>query len=190
MSKKLSISLFTNELGEYSQSLLNPVIFAYTPMKSSLITSAQNQVLAQIKTYYTKNLADINYKDIPSDMDSYSHLLTLVKQMIRIDPGNVTYCLLIEICMKALTGSLNMYTINERIILDEATIITLNLYIDEILTNKNLKTTINTMKGKIEMKKTMQLSSIYNDYIHFYGLPPFGDGFDVEKLNFLKTYNL
>ena len=190
VNKKLSISLFTNQLGEYSQALLDPVIFAYIPTNEPNMSFIQSETLVQVKEFYTNNLATSNYKDIPHSIDAYSKLLKTLRGMIFIDPENVTYCLLMEICMKALTGSLNMYTVNERTILDEQTIIKLNLYIDEILSNKNMKTTINTVKGKFSIGKTIQLSSLYSDYIHYYGLPAFGEGFDVDKLNFLKLYNL
>jgi hypothetical protein len=189
MSKKTSIALFTNRIGNYSNPLSNPKIFTNVPINMNKISSAQNQTLIEIKLY-TKNLANINYKDIPSDIGIYSQISNILKQMLQINPTNVTYRVLLEICMTALTGSLNMYTVYERIKLDEATIVRLTLYIDEILSDKNIKSTINTVKGNYAIKKTIQLSSIYSDYINFYGFPAFGEGFDVDKLNFLKTYNL
>jgi hypothetical protein len=189
-NKKTALSVFSNQLGPYSQAFLNSKIPTNVPTNLNKITSQQNQILLQIKTNYTNHLKNANYKDVSPDIGIYFYLLDAVKKMIQIEPGNNAYVLLLEICMKALTGSLNMYTIYERIRLDEATIIRLTLNMNEILSNKNMKSTINTVKGNYAIKKTIQLSSTYSNYINYYGFPAFGEGFDVDKLNFLKTYNL
>mgnify|MGYP006268438469 CR=1 FL=1 len=145
--------------------------------------STQFKLLTTIRENYSKNLATKNYEKIPSSITKY---LALLHSLQKIKITNANLLLLIQVVSNVLTGSLNANSLYSSYAYNEIAIITLTKRIQEILSNINV---INTSKGEGQFTavKTVRLSPIFNYYIHLYGMPEPGVGFDMNKLAFLKT---
>ena len=64
----------------------------------------------------------------------------------------------------------------------------LNKKNDDILSGKNeVKAIGGCTSGKLSISKTFKLSPIYSYYIHLYGMPAYGVGFDATKLSLLSS---
>ena len=60
--------------------------------------------------------------------------------------------------------------------------------VDEILSGKNeIKAMHGDVCGEFVIAKTFKLAPLYSYYIHLYGMPAFGVGFDPKKLQLVKA---
>jgi hypothetical protein len=66
-------------------------------------------------------------------------------------------------------------------------ILMLNKKIEDILSGKNEVKAVGNASGKISVTKTFKLAPLYSYYIHLYGMPAYGVGFDPSKLSLLVT---
>jgi hypothetical protein len=132
-----------------------------------------------------------NYSDIPSDYNQY---LTFLNDLNTINVTDSTMKLLMDIVEKALIGSMNISTLNDGVMYNELQILLLNNRIKDILDNKNTVNTVSdpaNISGQFTLQQTFKLSKIYSYYIHLYGMPQFGEGFNRHKLQFLqKSLNM
>lgn len=158
---------------------------------ANVLTSGQYGIIQQIHDLYTYQMSLRNYTDIPTDYDQY---LTYLNDLNTINVSNSTMRLLMNIVEKALIGSMNIATLNDSVMHNELHIILLNNRIKDILDDKNTLHTVSdpaNISGQLSLQQTFKLSKIYSYYIHLYGMPSFGVGFDRKKLLFLqKSLNM
>jgi len=151
-----------------------------------VLTPDQYAIIKQIHDQYTYEMAQRNYDNIPGDYNQY---LALLNSLNTINTSNNTMHLMIDMVEKALIGSMNIVTLNDSAMYNELQIILLNNRINEILTDKNTIHVVSessNVSGQFSLQKTFKLSKIYSYYIHLYGMPAFGVGFDRKKLQFLQ----
>ena len=151
-----------------------------------VLTPEQYAIIQQIHDQYTYEMAERNYDNIPGDYNQY---LTLLNSLNTINVSNTTMQFMIDMVEKALIGSMNIVTLNDSAMYNELQILLLNNRINEILTDKNTINVVSessNVSGQFSLQKTFKLSKIYSYYIHLYGMPAFGVGFDRKKLLFLQ----
>jgi hypothetical protein len=158
---------------------------------ANVFTSGQYDIIKQIHDIYTYQMSLRNYSDIPSDYNQY---LTFLNDLNTINVTDSTMKLLMDIVEKALIGSMNITTLNDSVMYNELQILLLNNRIKDILDNKNTVNTVSdpaNISGQFTLQQTFKLSKIYSYYIHLYGMPQFGEGFNRHKLQFLqKSLNM
>jgi hypothetical protein len=178
--------LGTNKLGNLPRLTITSRSSPGDPSITYVLTQAQFDTMKTIHDDYTMQMANQNFFAIPTDYDKY---ITLLNNLDTVNVANPTLDLLIKIVEKSLIGSMNISTLNETVQYDELQIHLLNNQINDILTNKNTKETIsdpNHISGQFKLQQSIKLSKIYSYYIYMYGMPAFGVGFDVKKLQFLQ----
>jgi hypothetical protein len=143
----------------------------------------QFSILKTVHDTYSNNLATKQYEKIPHSITQYLSLINSLKNFKITDEKLL---LMIQIASSVVTGSLNANTLYSSYAYNEIAIITLTKRIQEILSGINV---IETSKGVGQFTATqlVKLTPIYNYYIHLYGFPEPGVGFDPAKLAFLKT---
>ena len=204
--RNMNKSMFTSGVTNATRHILGPsslindprahiTITSGQPKKiisiANVFTSGQYGIIKQIHDLYTYQMSLRNYSDIPSDYDQY---LTFLNDLNTINVSDSTMKLLINIVEKALIGSMNITTLNDSVMYNELNILLLNNRIKDILDNKNTIHTVSdptNISGQFTLQQTFKLSKIYSYYIHLYGMPQFGVGFDRHKLQFLqKSLNM
>ena len=199
--RNISKSLLTTNVSNSTRNVLNPlcmwerthpnmIITAKASIGdtsiSSVLTLGQYKMLHQIHTIYTLALAMREYDKLSPDYDQY---LTLLNDLNTIDTTDPTMKLLIGIVEKTLIGCMNITTVYENSIYNELQIHILTNRINDILSNKNTIDIIadpTNISGQLTIQKTFKLSKIYSYYIHLFGMPEFGVGFDLHKLKILQ----
>jgi hypothetical protein len=175
-----SRSLLMNTTSYTYSSVINPVGYATPTVQQNAITSTDTlSVLNKIETYYTRNMADLSYSDIPNNYINMMQLYTTVLQTYN-DIADTSVKLLLKITGEGLIGSLNAATLNNS-----------NHELDVILNQKNQQihqlmnptpqTTISTT-GKLGINKIFKLPPLFSIYISLYGMPERGQGFDSIKM--------
>ena len=204
--RNMNKSMFTSCVTTASRHILGPsslvndprahiTITSGQPKKTvsiaNVFTSGQYGIIKQIHDLYTYQMSLRNYTDIPTDYDQY---LTFLNDLNTINVSDSTMKLLMNIVEKALIGSMNIATLNDSVMHNELHILLLNNRIKEILDDKNTLNTVadpTNISGQFTLQQTFKLSKIYSYYIHLYGMPAFGVGFDRIKLQFLqKSLNM
>ena len=151
---------------------------------TTAIYESQYHMLQQIHDSYTVLLANKKYEKISTDYDQYIFLLHELKEL---NISDTTLQLLIQITEDTLTGAVNLSSLYEASVYNELQILLLNKRIEDILSNKNVKHTLmEGISGQISIKKSFKLSPLFSYYIHLYGLPEYGVGFDPDKLAFIE----
>ena len=185
-------SMFTNRMCDAPRNLLFPnhcysetTTSNITPLSiAGVLNDSQYALLQRIHDSYTVLLANKKYESISPNYDQYIYLLRELKDICVSDS---TLQLLIDITEETLTGSINMYSLYESSMYNELQILLLNKRIEDILSNKNMvHTLMDGITGQFTLKKNFKLSPILSYYVHFYGLPAYGVGFDPDKLAFLQ----
>jgi hypothetical protein len=169
------------------KSVMNPVGQINMPVSCALITFPTDIVL-KLKTCmlsYTKNMAERKYSSIPTDISTYIELLLRLSEYTK-NNSNDNLITLFTIATQGLTGSMNAnFLFNENLELT-VKIALLNKKIEEILSNKNNKSILDTtVTGGFTAKRTFKLAPLYSFYISIFGLPVYGVGFDPVKLQIL-----
>ena len=150
------------------------------------LTLPQFNALRTVYTSYSSMLSSKKYEQIPQSITQY---MALVKVIKTIDIADPIFFLLISIVSNILLGSTFANKLYASYAYNEIAIITLNKRIEEILSNvNNVQTSTGT--GQFQVTQFVKLSPIYSYYVHLYGMPEFGIGFDPNKLAFLKTLPL
>ena len=189
---KGSRSIFTNRMCDIPRNLLFPrpyyndtgTIETSSITIDNVINDRQYALLQKIHDSYTVLLANKQYENISSNYDQYIFLL---HQLREINVSDSTLQLLINITEETLTGSVNMYSLYEAYMYNELQILLLNKRIEDILSDKNMVHTImDGIEGRFSLTKCFKLSPILSYYIHLYGVPAYGVGFDPDKLVFLQ----
>lgn len=147
------------------------------------LTVAQYNALKTIYTNYVVPLANKQYEQISTNVGDFMKLTNALKA---INAKHPTLKLLLQIISNVLTGSLSAQSMYATYAYNEIAIIAINKRIEEILSNVNTVET-STGAGQLKITKAVKLAPIYSYYVHLYGLPEFGVGFDPAKLAFLRT---
>ena len=187
MSNSTSKSMFSNSMALASSRYLYNPISTYSGTSSDLdiITSSHISSLEIIEKFYTSNMSKKSYEMIPNNYNQYIQLYMILNKLKR-SITNDKLLLLLNIIREGLVGSINSYTIygeNISLRLDKRN---LELKVDEILSNKNVKmVNMSNTSGQMSIKKTIKLAAVFNYYILIYGMPEYGVGFDPMKISYL-----
>lgn len=191
-----SKSLFSNETFlSNTRSLINPISLSFataiqrvstgTSEELTFLTETYLNILTTIQTLYSSKIATRQYELIPTDYTQYTNIVRDVREM-RTKTTNTSILLLLRIAEDTVNGAFNslaVYGDNLLLQIDKAD---LQKKIDEIITNKNVETTQNTIStSSITVTQTFQLAAVFNYYVRIYGAPQSGEGFDPVKIAFL-----
>jgi hypothetical protein len=187
-----SKSMFFNNMIPYAnKSILNPV--GIRPVTTTTIitiggggtdiTNEELESLREIEEFYTSNLAEKTYTQIPTDFTRYLKLFDIVNKAYIKYSANTALALLFQITTEGLTGSMNAFGLN-----------TLNVELDiqntwyqdqlqQIINGVNVNPAFDQNIGTLSMVQTFELAPLFTYYIKMYGIPAPGVGFDPVKLN-------
>jgi hypothetical protein len=143
-------------------------------------------VLNEIDTRYTSNIANQQYQLIPTDLERYLVLHNTVYDT-QLRQTNTNIVKLFKITNDGLHGSINtyaLYTTNIQLSLNN---ILLQKKIDEILSGKNEQQAMSNTSGQFTATQTFVLAPLFSYYIVMYGMPAYGVGFDPVKLSIISN---
>jgi len=143
-------------------------------------------VLDEIDTRYTSNIANQQYQLIPADLERYLVLHNTVYDT-QLRQTNTNIVKLFKITNDGLHGSINtyaLYTTNIQLSLNN---ILLQKKIDEILSGKNEQQAMSNTTGQFSATQTFVLAPLFSYYIVMYGMPAYGVGFDPVKLSIISN---
>ena len=143
-------------------------------------------VLDEIDTRYTSNIANQQYQLIPTDLERYLVLHNTVYDT-QLRQTNTNIIKLFKITNDGLHGSINtyaLYTSNVQLSLNN---ILLQKKIDEILSGKNEQQAMSNTTGQFTATQTFVLAPLFSYYIVMYGMPAYGVGFDPVKLSIISN---
>jgi hypothetical protein len=151
----------------------------------SVLSADQVALVQRVQTAYSVQMSGRNYASIPRD---YTQFVELMGSLSEINVNDSSLKLLIRIVQDALQGASNLTLLYENVIYNEIQILTLERRITEILSDKNVKRVIgDCIRGDLTTVRHFKLSPILSYYVHLYGVPAFGVGFDGDKLRFLAN---
>ena len=143
-------------------------------------------VLDEIDTRYTSNIANQQYQLIPTDLERYLVLHNTIYDT-QSRQTNTNIVKLFKITNDGLHGSINtyaLYTSNIQLSLNN---ILLQKRIDEILSGKNEQQAMSNTTGQFTATQTFVLAPLFSYYIVMYGMPAYGVGFDPVKLSIISN---
>jgi len=143
-------------------------------------------VLDEIDTRYTSNIANQQYQLIPSDLERYLVLHNTI-YTTQNQQTNTNIVKLFKITNDGLHGSINtyaLYTSNIQLSLNN---ILLQRRIEEILSGKNEQQAMSNTTGQFTATQTFVLAPLFSYYIVMYGMPAYGVGFDPVKLSIISN---
>ena len=183
----ISKSLFSSNINN-SASMIYPLGNPNNNSFSSsslLLSSNTLNAINTIHQYYTSNMSNKKYSNIPNDYESFLRLYnTIAVQMSSLAAQSALESLL-QITEEGLIGSMNSfglnYTNNELMIENHI----LQKKIEEILSGQNKVSAVGSNTGNLTIKKTFTLAPLFSYYIMFYGMPDRGVGFDPLKISSL-----
>lgn len=143
-------------------------------------------VLNEIDTRYTSNIANQQYQLIPTDLDRYLVLHNTI-YTTQNQQTNTNIVKLFKITNDGLHGSINtyaLYTSNIQLSLNN---ILLQRRIEEILSGKNEQQAMSNTTGQFTATQTFVLAPLFSYYIVMYGMPAYGVGFDPVKLSIISN---
>jgi len=142
-------------------------------------------VLDEIDTRYTSNIANQQYQLIPTDLERYLVLHNTVydTQLIQTNTNIVK---LFKITNDGLHGSINTYALYTSNIQLSLNSILLQKKIEEILSGKNEQQAMSNTSGQFTATQTFVLAPLFSYYIVMYGIPAYGVGFDPVKLSIIS----
>lgn len=165
--------------------LINPV--ATNSAQEVQFSAAFVDTLTKIENNYVVKMANREYTSIPNDMFGY---LTLSDTMLTSigTQKNSNLKLLLQIALDGLTGALNSKSLSAENAELEINLAMTTKKLEDVLSGKNeIKAMHGETCGKFEIAKTFKLAPTYSYYIHLYGMPAFGVGFDPKKLVLVKA---
>jgi hypothetical protein len=164
--------------------MINPVsTYSQQDMQFSAdITKSLNQ----IESLYVEKMASRKYLDIPTSIPNF---LTLNETMLNAisKQKNTSLQLLLKIARDGMDGALHSRTLYVDNADLDIQVLMLKKKIDDILSGKNEVSVHADTCGQFVITKTFKLAPIYSYYIHLYGMPAYGVGFDATKLSLLTT---
>jgi hypothetical protein len=143
-------------------------------------------VLNEIDTRYTSNIANQQYQLIPTDLERYLVLHNTI-YTTQNQQTNTNIVKLFKITNDGLHGSINtyaLYTSNIQLSLNN---ILLQRRIEEILSGKNEQQAMSNTTGQFTATQTFVLAPLFSYYIVMYGMPAYGVGFDPVKLSIISN---
>jgi hypothetical protein len=144
--------------------------------------------LRRIEQFYTSQLANKTYENIPHEQSSYIdylHLLNVVHVAQTKYATNAPLALLFKITEEGLKGSSNSYGLNMLNI--KLTIENTDLHgvLEEIINGYNVIKAFDMNTGTLAMTQKFELAPLFLYYIKIYGIPDPSVGFDPVKLNII-----
>ena len=143
-------------------------------------------VLNEIDTRYTSNIANQQYQLIPTDLERYLVLHNTIYDT-QSRQTNTNIVKLFKITNDGLHGSINTYALYTSNIQLSLNGILLQKKIDEILSGKNEQQAMSNADGQFTATQTFVLAPLFSYYIVMYGMPAYGVGFDPVKLSIISN---
>jgi len=143
-------------------------------------------VLDEIDTRYTSNIANQQYQLIPTDLERYLVLHNTVYDT-QLRQTNTNIVKLFKITNDGLHGSINTYALYTSNIQLSLNSILLQKKIEEILSGKNEQQAMSNTSGQFTATQTFVLAPLFSYYIVMYGMPAYGVGFDPVKLSIISN---
>ena len=141
--------------------------------------------LQRIEDDYLLKLVRREFDGIASNMNDALVLYDEIYQLQMTRKSEIVK-LMLQLTMDGLQGAMNVYVLYTRNIELQLTNTILENKIETILSGKNDKTAMTNASGQIGITKTFTLAPLYSYYIMLYGLPVFGVGFDLIKLELVR----
>jgi hypothetical protein len=182
-----SKSLFGNKSIQ-SKSVINPVENTTIPFYQNecKFTIEEYERLNDYKETYMNYLIDQEYEKLPSDLEKYVELLNLLTNL-EIKTKNPNIQLLLKITRDGLIGTMNVLGLNIHNVELNIKNVLLQNRLDNIISSKNEKNLIVSSENNYNLKKTFTLLPLYSYYISLFGIPEQGLGFDLNKIQMIKT---
>jgi len=183
-----SKSLFGNKSNN-AKSIMNPVEYTCTiPFfeNECKFTIEEYHQLYNYKETYVNYLAKQEYHKLPNDLEKYVEILNLLANL-EIKTKNSNIQLLLKITKEGLIGTMNVFGLNIANIELNIKNIMLQNRLDSVLSTKNEKNLIVRSEENYNLKKTFTLLPLYSYYISLFGIPEEGNGFDLNKIQMIKT---
>ena len=143
-------------------------------------------VLDEIDTRYTSNIANQQYQLIPTNLERYLVLHNTVYDT-QLRQTNTNIVKLFKITNDGLHGSINTYALYTSNIQLSLNGILLQKKIEEILSGKNEQQAMSNTTGQFTATQTFVLAPLFSYYIVMYGMPAYGVGFDPVKLSIISN---
>jgi len=177
-----SKSIFGNP-NSYDKSIINPVRNTTIPFYNNELkfTIEENNQL--------QHFLDINLMNQSPTYDEYIDLLNILSNL-EVKTKNTNIYLLLKITEYGLNAMITALGIKKENIESNIRNMILQNKIDSILSTKNENISITlseTDMNKYQFKKKFTLSPLFSYYISFFGIPEEGLGFDITKLQLIKT---
>jgi len=180
-----SKSIFGNSSCQSTKSILNPTIpFQNNEYK---FTVEEFENLYDLQEYYTENLANKTYDNIPTNYLEFSDLFESISN-IQIHTQNSNIQLLLKITLDGLVGAMNIFGLNMMNIELNLKNILLQNQINDILSSQNEYMSVQSTSNQYTIQKSFSLAPLYSYYISMFGLPEQGKGFNNEKIQIIKSF--
>lgn len=145
----------------------------------------QAAALVSVHDLYSLPLGQKKYETISVN---YVQYLALLKTLKTIDLRDPVMNNLLLIAQNSIIGAVNSVAVSTNFSYTKLKVVTLNKYIDDILSDKNVKSALSEgISGNISATKIFNLSPLLSYYIILYGLPLKGVGFDMDKMAFIQS---
>lgn len=182
-----SKSLFGNKSTSV-RSIINPVENTTIPFYENecKFTVEEYERLNNYKETYVNYLVNQEYEKLPNDLESYVEIINTLSN-IEVKTKNSNIQLLLKITREGLIGTMNVFGLNINNIELNIKNLLLQNRLNNILSSKNENNLIVTSESTYQVKKTFTLLPIYSYYISVFGIPDEGLGFDMTKIQMIKT---
>lgn len=174
-----SKSLFGNS--NTNKSILNPI-------STTTIPFYNNELKFSSQEYLKLNQFNELYDEapLPQNFENYVDIINLLSN-IEVKTKNEN----IKILLKITCNGLDVIMKNFGLTIDNIQLNILNLIlqnrIDTIVSGKNDVNTIVSNNSTYSLEKQFTLSPVFSYYISIFGIPEEGKGFDLEKIQLIKT---
>jgi hypothetical protein len=183
-----SKSLFSSKPINNVKHIINPVQESIIPLykNDDKFTVEEYAKLNIYKETYVAHLINKNYEKLPKDLDNYVEILNTLSNL-EIKTKNSTIQLLLKITMDGLIGTMNVFGLNINNIELNIKNILLQKRLDAILSGKNEGNLIVHSENNYNLEKKFTLAPLYSYYVTLFGIPLEGEGFDLNKIQMIKT---
>lgn len=149
-------------------------------------TIEEYEKLHHYEDTYVNYLLNREYQRLPSDLAKYVEVIELLKNL-EIKTKNSNIRLLLKITRDGLIGTMNVFGLNINNIELNIKNMLLQNRLETILTSRNEQNLIVTSEQNYNLEKKFTLLPLYSYYITLFGVPTEGSGFDLNKIQIIKT---
>jgi len=175
-----SKSIFGNT-NTNAKTIMNPVNNTTIPFYNNELSFTKEEY-SYLQKY--NRLEEID--NLSNNYDEYIQLLNMLSN-IEIKTKNSNIKLLLKITRKGLINTMNIFGLNIKQIELNIKNMMLENKINMIVSNKNDNHSIVSSEKNYHLEKQFSLTPIFSYYISLFGIPEEGVGFDLHKIQMIKT---